>query len=71
MGRFRHYRKNPTISDPTARGRITFSVVQARRFLIEAEFTDDLLTHLHRHRLPMSHSIDDCFEEYNFIEIVQ
>lgn len=36
MGKFRHFRRNPTVSDPIARSRITFSVLEARKFLILA-----------------------------------
>jgi len=36
MGRFRHFRSNPTVSDPIAGSRITFSVLEARKFLILA-----------------------------------
>lgn len=37
MGRFRHFRKNVTVSDVAGRAKMTFTVKQARRFLIEAD----------------------------------
>jgi len=36
MGSYRHFRRNPTVSDAAGRSKLTFSVSDARKFLIKA-----------------------------------